>query len=93
MTLNMVADVVSIILLMWLKADGKRHVLTLSIAGFLEQRICTENDFYTVIEKLIATTGKGHGHLTQVKYVYGKSQAKFGAPTIAAIGKETRVND
>jgi len=69
----------------WIKADHKRHVMTLAIIGTWERLGWTMSEVQALIDTLIRESGKGQEHSAQVRYAYGKGGRKYGIPTLKQI--------
>jgi len=69
----------------WLKADHKRHVLTLALIGTCERAGWSRSEVQKLIDSLITSSGKGHEHSSQVIHAYGRGDRTYGIPTLKQI--------
>jgi hypothetical protein len=69
----------------WVRADHRRHNLTLAIIGSCERSGWARKDINDLLVKLAEYSGKGREHVSQVDYVYGRDGKKYGFPTLTAI--------
>jgi len=74
----------------WIKADHKRHVLTLAIIGTWERLNWSRSEVQALIDTLIGESGKGQEHSAQVRYAYGRGDRKYGIPTLKQISEDLK---
>ncbi len=77
---------------LWIRADHRRHDLTLALVGFYERRGWTLDNIQAVVDELIEASGKGHEHSSMVASAFHTDRAKWGLPMIMAIEKEVSAN-
>lgn len=81
-------EVVEQFLDVWMKADHRRHELTLSICGYLQRKGFTASDLEQIIGELVAVSKKGDEHIKTVRRVFNEKPHKWGLPRILQIENE-----
>jgi len=74
----------------WIKADHRRHALTLAIIGTCERSGWSKTDVKSLVDLLVKNSNKGHEHSTQVNYAYGRGSRKYGIPTLKQLLEATK---
>lgn len=73
---------------LWIKADGMRHNLTLSIVGYYQKKGWALDDIETLVSALVQLSKKGDDHLKTLISAYNGTGNKWGLPMILSIEKE-----
>jgi len=75
-------EIVRILTPYWKRADGKRNRLTSALSGYIFRSGGTEDDAHYIIFKMCALTGKGHEHISTVKYSFHSKGRILGFTTL-----------
>jgi hypothetical protein len=81
-------EVVKILLPYWVKANGRRNELTLSIAGFIAHSGGSEDDALFVISNLCERTRKGHDHILGARYAFHRDGPVKGFRSLEQLMEE-----
>lgn len=73
---------------LWIKADGMRHNLTLSIVGYYQKKGWALENVEELVSRLVKLSGKGDEHLKTIDSAYNGTGNKWGLPMILSIEKE-----
>ena len=73
---------------LWIKADGLRHILTLSIVGYYQKKGWSLENIEALVSMLVRLSKKGEEHLKTLSSAYNGTGNKWGLPMILSIEKE-----